>query len=338
MAITIGFHMDENGFHHYVDSGKNPSAQRTEKGKSRLIFPDDYVVIDIETTGLSPELDDIIEIAGIKYKNGEKIDEFSSLVKPPREDGEEYVWDYITKLTGITNEMLKDAPTTSEVIPMFYSFIGDSVLMGHNVNFDINFLYDEFSRVINKPLTNDFIDTMRMSRRVHPEEKHHRLKDLVKRYDITQKRAHRALDDCEVTKEIYDSIKDDIRNLYGSFEEFKKQLKVKKKTKPLDARDISTDKTEFDEDHPLFGMVCVFTGTLEKMPRKEAMQLVVDFGGEVGNGVTKKTNYLILGNNDYCKTIKDGKSSKQKKAEKLKLEGQDIEIIPENVFYDMINE
>ena len=337
MAITIGTSIDENGFHHMY-SEKSSSVQRPGKGKNKLILPNDYVVIDIETTGLSPELDDIIEVAGVRYKNGEKVDEFSSLVKPPREDGEEYVWSYITELTGITNEMLEDAPMLSEVIPKFYSFIGDSVLVGHNVNFDINFLYDEFFKIVSKPLTNDFVDTMRMSRRVHPEEKHHRLKDLVKRYNITQENAHRALDDCEVTKEIYDSIKDDIRNLYGSFEEFKKQLKVKKKTKPLDARDISTDKTEFDEDHPLFGMVCVFTGTLEKMPRKEAMQLVVDFGGEVGNGVTKKTNYLILGNNDYCKTIKDGKSSKQKKAEKLKLEGQDIEIIPENVFYDMINE
>ena len=78
--------------------------------------------------------------------------------------------------------------------------------------------------------------------------------------------------------------------------------------------------------------------TLEKMARKDAMQIVVDLGGLVGNSVTKKTNYLILGNNDYCSSIKGGKSSKQKKAESLKLAGNDIEIISENVFYDMISE
>lgn len=72
------------------------------------------------------------------------------------------------------------------------------------------------------------------------------------------------------------------------------------------------------------------------MPRKNAMQIVADLGGINGDNVTKKTNFLILGNNDYCKSIKDGKSSKQKKAEKLKLSGQDIEIIPESVFYDLI--
>ena len=83
---------------------------------------------------------------------------------------------------------------------------------------------------------------------------------------------------------------------------------------------------------------CVFTGTLERMARKQAMQIVADLGGINENSVTKKTNYLILGNNDYCKTIKDGKSNKQKQAEAYKLQGQDIEIIPETVFYDMLGD
>ena len=91
-----------------------------------------------------------------------------------------------------------------------------------------------------------------------------------------------------------------------------------------------------DNTHPLYNKVCVFTGTLEKYSRQEAAQIVVNLGGSCGNSVTKKTNYLILGNNDYCSMIKDGKSSKQKKAEEYKLKGQDIEIIPESVFYDMI--
>lgn len=71
--------------------------------------------------------------------------------------------------------------------------------------------------------------------------------------------------------------------------------------------------------------------------RKDAMQIVVDFGGIVENNVTKDT-YLILGNNDYCSTIKDGKSTKHKKAESLILKGQDIQILPENVFYDLISD
>lgn len=74
------------------------------------------------------------------------------------------------------------------------------------------------------------------------------------------------------------------------------------------------------------------------MDRAKAMQIVANIGGINADNVTKKTNYLILGNNDFCSSLKGGKSSKQKKAEKLALEGQDIQIISENVFYEMISE
>ena len=80
----------------------------------------------------------------------------------------------------------------------------------------------------------------------------------------------------------------------------------------------------------------VFTGKLEKMLRKDAMQLVVNLGGILDNSVNKQTNYLILGDNDYNAILKGEKSSKHKKAEKLKLEGQDIEIIDERTFYDLL--
>jgi len=103
------------------------------------------------------------------------------------------------------------------------------------------------------------------------------------------------------------------------------------------AKDIQASTTDFDVTSPIFEKMFVFTGTLERMTRKEAMQLVVDRGGLCGDAVNKKTNFLVLGNNDYCSTIKDGKSTKQKKAEQLKLAGCDIEIISENVFYDMIH-
>lgn len=74
------------------------------------------------------------------------------------------------------------------------------------------------------------------------------------------------------------------------------------------------------------------------MTRKEAMQAVVNAGGICSDGVISSTNYLVLGNNDYCKSIKDGKSSKQKKAEKMQLAGSDIRTITEDIFYDMLKE
>ena len=106
----------------------------------------------------------------------------------------------------------------------------------------------------------------------------------------------------------------------------------------LSAADIHATTTEFDETSPVYGKLFVFTGTPEKMTRRDAMQVVVDHGGQCGNGVTKNTNFLVLGNLDYSNNIKGGKSAKLKKAEQMKLAGADIEILSENAFYDMIGD
>ena len=112
--------------------------ERTNKGQSLIAFIDDYVAVDLETTGLDPRFDAIIEIAAVKVAGGKPVDSFATLVKPPFE-----VDEFITELTGITNDMLAHAPAIEAVLPSFLEFVGDGVVVGHNVNFDINFLYDE---------------------------------------------------------------------------------------------------------------------------------------------------------------------------------------------------
>lgn len=304
---------------------------REQKGNSLLTFPDDFTIIDLETTGLDPTFDEIIEVGAIRVRNGDVTDTFSSLVKPEKE-----VDAFITEITGITNEMLADAPSISEIFPDFLSFVSNDIIVGHNVNFDINFVYDTNSKLYNQYFSNSFTDTLRLSRRLLPELEHHRLKDLINHFEIDIERQHRSLDDCKATLECYNKLKSLAVEKYDTLDNFYIENKSKCK-KRLDLSQIKTAVTEFDEDNPFFEKVCVFTGALEKMKRSDAAQLVVDLGGICGNSVTKKTNYLILGNNDYCPTIRDGKSTKQKKAEELKLKGNDIEIISENTFYDMLN-
>lgn len=309
-------------------------SKNRAKGRSLIDFPESYCIIDIETTGLSPEFDSIIEIACIKYERGKEIESFSSLIKPEfqYEDGT-YIDDFIVELTGITNEMLSTAPDIISVLDNFKCFVGDSVLIGHNINFDINFLYDNLFEKFDIVFSNDFVDTMRLSRRLHPEERHHRLSDISNRYNIDYSTAHRALEDCIITEKCYQQLKKEILEKYSDVTTFCNLIKSSSGTK---AADIVSHTDHYDTSHPLYGKVCVFTGTLEKMNRKDAMQLVADIGGINADSVTKKTNFLILANNNYCPLIKDGKSNKQKKAEKLKLEGNDIEVIPENVFYDLV--
>ena len=306
---------------------------REYKGKSIISLTDDYTVIDIETTDLSPEYGEIIEIAAIKYRNGVIVDSFSSLIALPEYYGD--LDSFISQLTGITNEMLSSAPTIEDVLPSFKSFIGDDILIGHNVAFDINFLYDAFIRVLEEPLTNDFVNTIRITRKLYPELGNYKLVNLAREFKISATTGHRALADCETTNALYSYLKDIVFQRFNNVEDF---YKLFKKKKSLIVKDLSPECTEFDETHPLYKKTCVFTGTLEKMSRKDAMQYVVNLGGLVGENVTQKTNYLILGNNDYCKTIKGGKSNKHKKAEALKLAGNDIEVISENLFYSLLSE
>lgn len=281
----------------------------------------DYCVLDLETTGLSANYDDIIEIGILKIRGDVITDKYQSLVNPGYE-----IPGYITELTGITNEMLADQPSIENLIDDIIKFIGDDVIIGHNTTFDLNFI-----KKYVEDISNDYMDTMQLSRKVYPELSHHRLKDMVEYLSLSNNE-HRSLIDCISTKELYDAIKNKLEKDGLKFDDL-----FVKKHYFINVDDIKAITDHVDEDNFFYQKHCVFTGTLEKMVRKDAMQLVVNVGGILDKSVTKETNYLILGNNDYCSSIKDGKSSKQKKAEKLKLSGQDIEIIDEDTFYNLLN-
>jgi len=320
--IRVAFQVEEDG---NISVTKLTRPKRTEKGKSLLKLTDTFVALDIETTGFDPMFDEIIEVGAIKVIDGVVVDEYTTLVKPC-----EPIDRFTTELTGITNAMLTNAPLIETVLPTLLDFIGDNVVVGHNVHFDINFLYDCCMELMNKPFTNDLIDTMRIARNGFKDIQRYTLSDLAEHFEVERKVLHRALEDCRCVLEIYSC-------MYVYLRTFNIDLSAQAKVRAnwVSAKDITTATTVFDEDHPLYGKVCVFTGTLDKMQRADAMQAVADVGGICANNVTKKTNFLVLGVADYSIT-KDGKSSKHKKAEQYKLSGQDIEIVSENVFYDMI--
>lgn len=324
MNITIKY--DADGTFHIDTSQGEGKKLRPEKGRSIIAFPSSYTMIDIETTGLDSRYCEIIEISALRYDGGSLADSFSTLVKPSRP-----ISDFITQLTGITNDMVADAPDIASAIKQFHSFVKDDILVGYNVNFDINFLYDVLSDSCGLSLSNSFVDVMRIARKLHPEWKNHKLQTAAAYFGIASE-AHRSFADCETCNSCYTALASEAIAKHGDFDSFADSFTYRQAS----AKDIIATTDSFDESHPLFGKVCVFTGTLEKMVRKDAMQLVANFGGTCGDNVTAKTNFLILGNNDFCSSIKDGKSSKQKKAEALILKGSDIEILSENVFYEMV--
>ena len=316
-----------------------PSTQRPGKGKSRITFPAQYCMVDLETTGLSPEWNDIIEIGAIRYRDGQEVERFQTLVQPPVSDDGLYVDSFIEKLTGITNEMLADAPTAAVALPRFLDFLKDDIILGYNVSFDIGFLYDKCALYLGKVFPNDYVDVRRLARKICPDLPHYRLKDMAAHYGISKWQSHRSIGDCEVTDAVYRRLYSDGLARFGTEEAVLKAFySMGGKWEKPRACHIIADESKAQPDCPIYQQHCVITGKLDRYTRAEAMQLIADLGGINDSTVTKATNFLILGNNDYCATIKGGKSTKQKKAEAAKLAGQDIEIIPENVFYDMIAE
>lgn len=302
------------------------------KGISLLSLPDNYIVLDLETTGYNPHFDEIIEVACIRYSGSEKIDSFHSYVQPTPygDDSIHYVDDFITKLTGITDDLLVTAPKFKDIANELYDYLGDSVIVGHNVNFDINFLYDNFLKCLGCEFKNDYLDTMRLSRIALPDLPHHRLKDLKEYFSIDGVQ-HRALNDCQITHTVLSKLLDYIQENNVDLERY---LHPKR----FDLTSLTGDVTLNDPSNPLYGKHCVFTGKLQRFVRKDAAQIVCNIGGCCDNSVTKKTNFLIIGGLDDIPLVKDGKSTKMKKAEKLILDGQDLKILSESTFYDLIED
>lgn len=314
---------------------------REHKGNNIVALPDSFVVLDVETTGLDASCS-IIEVGAICYDRGDCA-RFCSLIQPyhwPWMPEGVFIDPYITALTGITNEMLQDAPTEDAVIPDLLAFIGNDVIIGHNVNFDVNFVYDAAER-LGLHFKNDFIDTLRISRKQLPELDHHRLQDIAAALNVPQSAAHRSMEDCETTLACYLELQ---RRILAEMSEeafislFDRRGRGGKSR--VDAFLAGADLPELIEvdDSPIFGKIVVFTGALERLPRADAMALVARLGGIPSDSLTRKTNVLVIGNRDFSSSVKNGKSNKMKKAEELAAKGADIIILSENSFFDMIEE
>lgn len=171
------------------------------RGKYLRDYVSEYVVFDLETTGVSASHDAIIEISAIKVIAGEIVDTFSSLVNPERP-----ISPAASAINHITDDMVANEPTIEEVLPLFIEFIEDFILVGHNIHsFDMKFIWRDAERVFEgKTITNDYLDTLPYSRKKLPRLAHHRLVDLAEHYGLEIGGAHRALFDCEMNQKCFE--------------------------------------------------------------------------------------------------------------------------------------
>ena len=166
--------------------------------KDKKIDEEEFVVFDIETTGLNSHTNKIIEIGAVKIKAGRIIDRYSQLINP----GISIPY-YITEITSITNEQVANQPKIDEVIGKFVEFIGDAVLVAHNAPFDMGFIKRDIKEYLNIDLENSVIDTLQMARDLFPDFKKYGLGDLNKSLGLALEKHHRAVDDSQATANMF---------------------------------------------------------------------------------------------------------------------------------------
>lgn len=179
----------------------------TQKGTLINKYTPDYVIFDLETTGISPNYDEVIEISALKVKGGEVVDEFNTLVNPGRK-----IPFGATKVNGITNAMVAEAPAFSHVLAEFLDFAEGLVLVGHNIaRFDMKFIWRDAEQYFGEIPQNNYVDTLQVARKHLPKMDHHRLGDLAEHYGISSEGAHRALNDCYMNQKVYECMVSEMR-------------------------------------------------------------------------------------------------------------------------------
>ena len=156
-----------------------------------------FVVFDLETTGFSNKNDKITEIGAVKVKNFEIVDRFNELINPEKDISYK-----VQELTGITNDLIKDKPTIEEILPRFMEFVGDSVLVAHNAEFDIGFI-NQKCKEMNIEFKNKSVDTLMLARILLPHLKRFKLNNLTKELGVPLHNHHRAVDDAAATAQIF---------------------------------------------------------------------------------------------------------------------------------------
>lgn len=200
-----------------------------------MIDEQEFVIFDIETTGLSAIYDQIIEIGAVRMKNGEVLATFDEFINPHHPLSELTI-----NLTSITDEMVENADDEAEVIGRFREFMGSAILAGHNVQFDQGFVNEALKRSGYPEISRPIIDTLEISRLLHPNQANHKLDSLARKYNIVLEHHHRADSDAETTGYLmYKLLEDfsarfDERNLVN-FNDYAKYGEAYKRARPTHA-------------------------------------------------------------------------------------------------------
>ena len=247
------------------------------KGKPILEFPDSYIVVDIETTGLDPVKDCIMEISAVKYRKNRKVDDYVVLINIDRR-----VPLHITELTGITNKMLEGGVEVTAALQGFIDFIGEDIVVGYNVPFDLAFLNTATERYLLRSIFNDYIDVMQIAMDKLPFLGRPKQIVVAKYFGLDTEGSHRALNDCEICN--------------GCFQKLK-ELSVPLYNMP-DKQVLLEVLPDAQANKPFLGKKFLFMGCLYKWYIKNLIDVVEKLGGIVCSDAYSLPDIVVVGTAD----------------------------------------
>jgi DNA polymerase-3 subunit epsilon len=282
-----------------------------------------FVAIDVETA--NADMASICQIGVVKYIEGGLIEEWSSLIDP-----EDYFDSINTEIHGITQEAVIGSPTFPKVVNRLRSFLDNAICVSHT-HFDRVSISKAFSKYGLSDFNTIWLDSARVARRAWAEcaWSGYGLANLCNKIGYIFKH-HDALEDAKASAQVFLAAVEATGLSIDSW--------LKRVEQPINLQNMpsgSAIRREGNSEGPFYGEVIVFTGELE-IPRSEAADLAASIGCTVGTGVTQKTTWLIVGDQDYSKFAGKEKSSKYLKAEELIKKGQKIRIIKGSDFIDLV--
>lgn len=287
----------------------------------------DYVVIDLETTGLNPNFCEIIQLASIRVVNNEEVGSFSTFIHPNKP-----IPKVVSNLTGITDDTVSGAPNIEEVFDDFMQFIFSSPFVtGWNVSFDLSFL----SYYANQDLTHflQWFDTMVLFRRAEKLSKY-RLADACERIGYSSS-FHDALEDCRACSNVLSWLCQNNRLDHALHSKAEKSAALSDYFKKRSSGVCPVDVSTVNRNGVLDGKTIVFTGALS-FARASAKELAEAAGASVKTSVSKKTNYLVVGEQDEVLVGCNGMSTKEERASELNAAGAGISVITEQEFLELL--
>lgn len=318
---------------------------REDKGKSLLRAVSDYTVIDLETTDRNANKAKIIELSALRVRNDEIVDTFSQLVNPQVKLPKE-----ISELTGITDDMLRDQPTIDKVLGSYFDFIGEDIIIGHNIAaYDTTILCNYGKVFLNRTLKNDIIDTLRMAQGYcNLCLDNYKLGTVAAHYGIENKQAHRSLSDCYANFEVYKRLKNDL-NVYKASKAERHELFENPWKEAFYEPEESQEETKKEfcfmsyvstlpEDFDINGKNIIMTGDFDRGKRNVLESYLQTKGAIIKKSVNKKLDFLIVGNRTSLNYKYGNYGTKTENAIKLIDEGFNVKIVLENDFFEKLGD